>query len=87
MTGNVDSTILNIALLLACRKSDATAVTQLLQTYNVDVDFKDLKGRTPLHFSCLNGDQLCVKLLLRHNAKAHIWDSNEKATPLHCAAR
>ncbi|CAM6031336.1 unnamed protein product, partial [Sphagnum compactum] len=82
----IDPNILNIALLLASWNSDTFGTQRLLQTYNVDVDFKDLKGRTGLHFACLNGDHFTTKLLLRHNARTHIWDNAEKATPLHCAA-
>uniref|UniRef100_A0A336MEW4 CSON014455 protein n=1 Tax=Culicoides sonorensis TaxID=179676 RepID=A0A336MEW4_CULSO len=83
---NTDPAILNIALLLACWNSEIQNVQRLLQTYNVDVNFQDLKGRTPLHLCCINGDHFITKLLLRHNAIAHIWDSTEKVTPLHCAA-
>lgn len=85
-TEKADASILNIALLLACWNSDVQNVQNVLQTYNVDTNFKDLKGRTPLHLCCINGEHFIAKLLLRHNAKAHIWDSAENVTPLHCAA-
>lgn len=86
-TEKADPATLNIALMLACWNSDIQNVQNILQTYNVNTNCKDLKGRTPLHFSCIKGEHLITKLLLRHNAKAHVWDSAEKVTPLHCAAK
>lgn len=86
-TEKAEMSILNIALMLACWNSDVQNVQNILQTFNVDTNFRDVKGRTPLHFSCLNGEYFITKLLLRHNAKVNVWDSAEKVTPLHCAAK
>lgn len=82
-----DENTLNVALLLACWNADVNAVFRLLATYKCDVNARDTLGRTSLHFAALNGDCHIVKLLLRHNAKAHVWDNAQKVTPLHCAAR
>lgn len=52
-----------------------------------NVNVRDTMGRTPLHLASWNGVAPIVKLLLRHEAIAEVWDNGMKATPLHCAAR
>lgn len=84
---NCDESTINVALLLACWNSDIHFVTRLISLAGVDVNTRDTMGRSPLHLSSWNGCSRIVKLLLRNDALAHVWDNALKATPLHCAAR
>jgi ankyrin repeat protein len=43
-------------------------IALLLDTYGVDVDWQDNKGRTPLFLAAESGNEAAVWLLLRTNA-------------------
>lgn len=78
---------INNALLTSVWHQKHTTVVSLLNDFHANPNTTDPKGRTPLHLACAKGDHVVTKILLRHGAKAHQWDDNLKATPLHCASR
>ena len=78
---------LDSTLLLAVWGSKHDMLKQMVKVPGVDMNAVDLWGRTALHLACYIGDYRAVELLLQHGAKAHCWDKQRKATPLHCAAR
>ncbi|XP_055544901.1 transient receptor potential channel pyrexia [Wyeomyia smithii] len=75
-------------LLLAVWASKHNVLQKLLALTDrkVDVNAADLSGRTALHIACYVGDYRAVDILLQHGAKTQLWDKDQKATPLHCAA-
>ncbi|XP_055615460.1 transient receptor potential channel pyrexia [Toxorhynchites rutilus septentrionalis] len=77
---------LNSTLLLVIWASKHDWIPQVLARAGCDVNTCDQGGRTALHLACYIGDFRAAETLLQHGAKAHIWDKERKATPLHCAS-
>ena len=78
---------INTALLLSSWFRCCENVHILLDSYGAEPNCLDIKGRTPLHFACCIGDAQIAKILLDKGADPNRWDKENKATPLHCAAR
>jgi ankyrin repeat protein len=55
------------------------------QKYREQVNLRDYKGRTPLHWAATRGDSSAVSLLVDNGADVNVQDE-EKATPLILAA-
>lgn len=55
------------------------------QKYREQINARDYKGRTPLHWAATRGDESTVKLLLDNGAQLNVQDEG-KATPLILAA-
>jgi ankyrin repeat protein len=70
-------------LILAAKENNVPEVCRLL-TAGADVNAKDSKGETPLHWACRNGRVQIVKELLEHGADIEAKD-NDGDTPLHWA--
>jgi hypothetical protein len=67
------------------RNGFTTSVKRLLSIRNINVNVKDVDGRTPLHDAVLNGHIEIARLLLQNGAEVNAkgrWDT----TPLHFAA-
>jgi ankyrin repeat protein len=58
----------------------------ILLMNHADVNPRDLKGNTPLHFACNNGHMDSAALLLIHGADVTVCNDRGD-TPLHNAAR
>ena len=72
-------------LLNAVAREDRVAVQQVLQTGKVDVNILRHPGLSPLHHSCINGNMIIAKLLLKYGAKINLR-SVDGLTPLKYAA-
>jgi len=62
-----------------------TEVVHLLLSHNADVNSKDKKGRTPLHYASINKHVDVIQLLLQYDADINIADETN-STPLHLAS-
>jgi hypothetical protein len=62
-----------------------TSVKRLLSIRNINVNVKDVYGRTPLHYAAENGHIEITFLLLQNGAEVNV-KSNYGNTPLHWAA-
>lgn len=72
-------------LIIAAKKNNSEIVGLLLEsTHNIDVDFADSKGLTPLHFAGIKDNLKIVQMLLGAGAKVNPKD-NLGRTPLHMA--
>lgn len=72
------------SLVNACERGDLAAVEQQLLG-NADVNAKDDKLRTGLHFACQQGNHKIVQLLLKHGADVNALDQDWR-TPLMLAS-
>jgi hypothetical protein len=69
-----------------CAKNGlTTSVKRLLSIRNINVNVKDVKGSTPLHYAVMNGQVEIARLLLQNGAEVNV-KSNGGTTPLHWAA-
>lgn len=75
-----------VALSLAIKHGDASAVRRILDVDPTIVNSQDRHGRTPLHLSVEYKQEEITKILVEHNADATLQDNNGN-TPLHLAAR
>eukprot|EP00833_Pecoramyces_ruminatium_P012758 jgi/Orpsp1_1/1186790/evm.model.d7180000053329.1 len=66
----------------ACEKGNFIEVKRLLERYRISPNFKDSKGRTPLHFACSSGYEKVAELLIHGGANVNAIDLNHN-TPLH----
>jgi len=66
----------------ACEKGNIIEVKRLLERYRISPNFKDSKGRTPLHFACSAGYEKIAELLIHSGANVNAIDINHN-TPLH----
>ncbi|KAG4087983.1 hypothetical protein H8356DRAFT_1726496 [Neocallimastix lanati (nom. inval.)] len=66
----------------ACEKGNFIEVKRLLERYRISPNFKDSKGRTPLHFACSSGYEKVAELLVHAGANVNAIDLNHN-TPLH----
>src|SRR3569833_2108636 len=72
---------------LACRSRRPSLAGQILERLGPGhLDYKDLFGRTPLHYACSSGDAESVAHLLKHGADIHAVDSLG-CTPLQACAQ
>lgn len=55
--------------------------------YECDVNTKDFKELTPLHYACQNGHKEVAEVLLIYNADVNAETKNGCSQPLHLAAR
>ena len=70
----------------AARQGKVDIVKYLIQSSNIDINAMDMKGNTPLHYACMDGNDDVVNLLV--SCAADVNASNkDKLSPLHCAAR
>ncbi|ORX59924.1 ankyrin [Piromyces finnis] len=69
-------------LLNACEKGNIIEVKRLLERYRISPNFKDSKGRTPLHFACSSGNEKIAELIIHAGANVNAIDLNQN-TPLH----
>ena len=69
-------------LLAACESSEAYEAMRLLRVADVDVNAKDYRGKTPLHYACMKGHiQLVLALVANEDVDVNVKDWNGK-TPL-----
>ena len=73
------------ALRLAAKKGDIATVKTLLNKPGIDVDTKDIIGKTPLHIAAEEGMRSLVWILLAKGANIEARN-NSGWTPLHLAA-
>jgi ankyrin repeat protein len=66
----------------ACERGNYIEVKRLLERYRISPNFKDSKGRTPLHFACSSGYEKIAELLIHAKANVNAIDLNNN-TPLH----
>ena len=64
------------ALLYAIWQGNYEYVAHLLSIFNTNPNAGDLKGRRTLHYSCILGDAIITKMLLKQIGKTHIWEIN-----------
>ena len=64
--------------------NEHTKAEKILLNHKVNIEARDLYGRTPLHYAAANGCTTTVKLLLAYNANIKAQDEDD-ATPLHLA--
>ncbi|KAF3059647.1 Ankyrin-2 [Daldinia childiae] len=74
------------ALHISCRARKPGIVCQILRLGIIDLNQKDVFGRTPLHYACSSGEPESVAFLLRYGADIQVVDSNG-CTPLHACAQ
>jgi ankyrin repeat protein len=72
-------------LLLAAADSDNVSVAALLIDKGVDVNERDGRLQTPLHYACRNASPSMISLLIERGAEVNARDSKGD-TPLHIAA-
>jgi ankyrin repeat protein len=60
------------------------AVVRLLLEHEANVDGKDDRGNTPLHYACKNGRTAMARWLVENGASIH-FQNDEGFTPLHYA--
>lgn len=58
----------------------------LFRSLGLDIDQKDNRGSTPLHWACYSQSEIAISYLLAWNPKLDIKD-REGYTPLHLAVR
>jgi ankyrin repeat protein len=75
----------NTQLHYCARKGLTTSVKRILSIRNINVNVKDVYGRTPLHWAARNGRIEIARLLLQNGAEVNAKD-NIGFTPLHFAA-
>ena len=73
------------ALHLAVNNRLTEIVTQLLQTFLVDLNLQDNMMNTALHYAAINDDVNICKALLDHGASIDVTNTSEE-TALHLAA-
>lgn len=85
------NTILNLCnengqnlLICAVILENRGVIERLLNDNNISINYSDYFKKTALHYSCLNGQQDILLLLISKGANVNCLD-NEKNTPLHLA--
>ena len=73
------------ALHLAVNNRLTEIVTQLLQTFLVDLNLQDNMMNTALHYAAINDDVNICKALLDHGASIDVTNTSDE-TALHLAA-
>uniref|UniRef100_A0A8D0DM70 Acyl-CoA-binding domain-containing protein 6 n=1 Tax=Salvator merianae TaxID=96440 RepID=A0A8D0DM70_SALMN len=68
-----------------CRENNIDHVTKAIRSKKVDVNTKDEKGRTLLHWACDRGHKELASVLLQHTADVNCQD-DEGQTALHYAS-
>ena len=69
----------------AARLGNIDKVRECFVDDTVDVNEKDLGGKTALHYACMYGKYSTATLLLDHGADIEAVTNNCKSTPLMCA--
>jgi len=68
----------------AARRGNEEIVVVLLQHSKVNVNGKDVSGKTALHLACSEGHRKVCQQLLNYGADIKAV-AGDKTTPLHCA--
>lgn len=64
-----------------CKNGNILQVEEFLKSHDLDLNFNDINGNSPLHFSAKNSDVLLSKLLIAHGADPEAKNHNN-LTPL-----
>lgn len=64
----------NLPLRFAVRTGDVDRVSYILETSNVDVNFRDERGVTVIHEAAIDGHSEILKILLEHDAEINKTD-------------
>lgn len=70
------------ALLYAIWQGNYEYAAHLLSMFNTNPNASDLKGRCSLHYSCILGDAVITKMLLKQIGKTNIWEINLNTSSL-----
>jgi len=76
----------NVSFSQVCKDGDMDIVKAMMERTHVDLQTKDVNGRTPLHRASVEGRLAVVQYLCEHGADKEASDGNDK-TPVHWAAQ
>ena len=82
---NFEKTELDLDLLKYSKKGDKEKVIELVKNPKLNINYKDDKGWTALHYACDEGNLKIAEILIKSNININTPD-NEKKTPLHISA-
>lgn len=74
------------ALHIASERDNYRFVKNLLESAHIQLDIKDQKGWTPLHYAVASGNTRTVTALCLRKANANVRTPGDGATPIHYAA-
>ena len=75
------------ALIAACRVEALECVHALLTSPDVDTNYNDRSGETPLWIASSRGNIQCMKVLIKYGADLNYRDNSHGTTPLFEAVR
>ena len=70
--------------LKACQNGQKGVIQTFLKKGGINIDKRDEKGLTPLHYACQKGSRDIVRLLIENGADVTM-ETNTSVTPLHLA--
>lgn len=84
---DIESEFMQTSLYVALYYEQHIKLQKLLDSNSdVDINSRDMRGRTLLHLACYLGDREAASILIDHGAEINAWDDDGDVMPLHCAA-